>query len=331
LVFPELPHFIYSKFEPVIGYNSAMIIPKLSQVRQKLQHPWVKKSTVIAILLLTIFVFIHFFATHHEYITSLKHVKPSVIVAVILLNFVMVALLVLLYDSILRLCGKRLKLKENILLTSYSSIANFFGPLQSGPGVRAAYLKSRHQLRIRDYTLATLIYYGMFAFFSALFLAIGSRPWWQTIGALLIVGGFSYFVIRLFMKRDKGKGAPSQFALRPKVLAVLLVTTFLQVVLTAVTYFVELQAVDKTVHFSQAITYAGAANFSLFVSLTPDAIGFRETFLVLSRNLHHISTSTILSANLIDRGAYLLFLGILFVIVLLVHAKDQLHIKKRSK
>jgi uncharacterized membrane protein YbhN (UPF0104 family) len=297
-----------------------MVIQKIQRL---LANQQIKRLVVIAILLITIYVFVHFFITHPGYITSLRDV--------IALNFVMIALLGVLYDAILRICGKKLRLKENILLTSYSSIVNFFGPLQSGPGVRAAYLKTRHQLRLRDYTLATLIYYGLFAFFSALFLAVGSRPWWQTILALLVVGGFSYLVIRVFMKRDKRKGLPSQFALRPKVLAVLISVTFLQVVLTAVTYFVELRAVDSTVHFSQAITYAGAANFSLFVSLTPDAIGFRESFLVLAQHLHHISTAHILSANIIDRGSYLLFLGILFIIVLSVHAKDQLQIRQLGK
>jgi uncharacterized membrane protein YbhN (UPF0104 family) len=296
----------------------------IKKIRSLANNPQAKRALVIFILLLTVVVFYRFFAAHPEYITSLKHVKLRVIIAVIALNFAMIVLLVMLYDSILKLCGKQLKLKENILLTSYSSIVNFFGPLQSGPAFRATYLKTKHQLRLRDYTLATLIYYGLFALFSALFLVVGSRPWWQTITAVILVGGFSYLVIRMFMKRDTGNGLPSHFALRPKVLSILMITTFLQVVLTAITYFVELRAVDPSVHFSQAITYAGAANFSLFVSLTPDAIGFRESFLVLSQHLHHISTAHILSANLIDRGAYLLFLGILFVIVLAVHAKDQL-------
>jgi uncharacterized membrane protein YbhN (UPF0104 family) len=303
-----------------------MVINKL---RQLLLNSLFKRTVVIAIILLTTFIFIRFFATHPGYITSLKKVNPGVIILVIALNFVMITLLVMLYDAILRLCGKRLNIKENLLLTSYSSIANFFGPLQSGPGVRAAYLKTRHHLRLRDYTLATLIYYGLFAFFSALFLVVGSRPWWQTMSTMFVVGGVSYGVIKLFMKRDKGGGLPSHFALRPKVLAILVVATFLQVVLTAITYYVELRAVDHSVHFSQAISYAGAANFSLFVSLTPDAIGFRESFLVLAQHLHHISTAHILSANLIDRGAYLVFLGILFLLVLVVHAKDQLHITKR--
>ncbi len=282
-----------------------------------------KQFLVILVLLATILAFVTFFAKHPDYIRQLGHTNPAWIVAVVALNIPMVGLLVFIYDACLRLCGVRLSRKENFLLTAYSSIVNFFGPLQSGPGVRAAYLKTRHKVRLRDYSLATLLYYGLFAFFSAMFLLVGTRPWWQTLLALIIVAAFSVFVIRLFMLRDKQPGK-SHFHLESAALAQLVIVTFLQVVLTAITYYVELRAVNAHITWGQAMSYAGAANFALFVSLTPDAIGFRETFLVFSRHLHHVSTASILSANIIDRGAYLIFLGLLFLVVIAVHAKDRL-------
>jgi uncharacterized membrane protein YbhN (UPF0104 family) len=217
--------------------------------------------------------------------------------------------------------------KENFILTSYSSIANFFGPLQSGPGVRAVYLKTKHQVRLRDYTLASLIALGLFAFFSALFLLVGTRPWWQTLAALIAVSAFSYGVIRLFVRRDKNP-QDSQFALRPRVLAVIIALAFLQAIITVGWYYVELKAVDPGIHISQAMSYAGAANFALFVSITPDAVGIREAFLVFSQHIHHVSTSDIAAANVIDRAAYMLFLGLLFLLILATHAKDYLHLRR---
>ncbi len=299
-------------------YTVAMASPTPPKYRAK-------NVIIVLVLLVTLAVFIRFFAQHPDYIRQLSRTNPWWIVAIVLLNIPMIGLLVLIYDSCLKFCGKQLAWKENFLLTSYSSLVNFFGPLQSGPGVRAAYLKTRHQVRLRDYTLATLLYYGLFAFFSALFLLVGTRPWWQTVLALAAVAGFSVLVIRLFLKRDKLPTA-SQFNLRGSLLARLMVVTFLQVALTAVTYFVELRAVNSHISLGQAVSYSGAANFALFVSLTPDAIGFRETFLVFSKHLHHVSTPNILSANIIDRGSYLIFLGLLFLVVLSLHAKDRLRL-----
>jgi uncharacterized membrane protein YbhN (UPF0104 family) len=242
----------------------------------------------------------------------------------------MLAVLVLLGDATLRMCGKRLPRKELFLLTSYSSIANFFGPLQSGPGVRAVYLKTRHQVRLRDYTLVSLLALGLFAFFSALFLLVGTRPWWQTLLVLLLVAAFSWFVIRLFKKRDK-KPEQSHLTFRSNILAALVILTFLQVVITVAWYFVELHAVDTHVSLREAMSYAGAANFSLFVSITPDAVGIREAFLVFSQHIHHVPTSDIVSANVIDRASYVIFLGLLFILVMSMHAKDKLQLTKLKR
>ncbi len=291
-----------------------------------LKNKYIKNALIVLILLLTLGAFIHFFTTHPQYWHDLRRVSPWWIVAVIALNIPMVGLLVFIYDTCLALCGKRLEWKENFLLTSYSSIINFFGPLQSGPGVRAAYLKTRHKVRLRDYGLATLLYYGMFAFFSALFLLVGTRPWWQTLLAMTAVAAGSWLVFRYFAKHDK-KPADSQFHMRANLVLKLAILAFLQVLLTAITYWVELRAVNPHIGWGQAMSYAGAANFALFVSLTPDAIGFREAFLLFSQHLHHVSTANIISANVIDRTSYVLFLALLFLIVLATHAKDRLKIR----
>jgi uncharacterized membrane protein YbhN (UPF0104 family) len=291
----------------------------------------IKKIAAIAVLVLTVIAFVWYFKTHPDLLHQLNKVSVWTIIWVLLLNALMLGVLTLITEVSLRLCGKHLLWKENFLLTSYSSLVNFFGPLQSGPGVRAVYLKTKHQVRLRDYTLASLLALGLFAFFSALFLVVGMWAWWQTLGVLVFVGAFSYFVIRLFMRREKHP-SESQFALRPAAVGALVLLTFMQVVITVGWYFVELRAIDPAIHVSQAMSYAGAANFALFVSITPDAVGIREGFLLFSQNIHMVPTNDIVSANIIDRAAYALFLGLLFVLVIALHAKDYLHIRQaRSK
>jgi uncharacterized membrane protein YbhN (UPF0104 family) len=288
--------------------------------------PLLKKAVGVAIIVLTITIFVYFFIKHPDYIRNLRHVRPIVIVEVIALNALLTLVLTMTYDFTLRLCGHRLPFKENFLLTAYSSIANFFGPLQSGPGVRAVYLKTKHNVRMRDYTLATLIGYAMFAMLSALFLFGGSLVWWAATLVFAGVAAFCFFVIRYFMKRSSAGAQKSALQLRPQILAGLLLCSVATVIIVTSYYFIELRAVNPHISLHQAIIYSGAANFALFVSLTPDAIGIRESFLVLTRRLHHIPTAVILTANIIDRGAYLIYLGILFAFVLLVHASDRLHL-----
>jgi uncharacterized membrane protein YbhN (UPF0104 family) len=66
----------------------------------------------------------------------------------------------------------------------------------------------------------------------------------------------------------------------------------------------------------------------MFVSITPGAIGFREAFLVFSRNLHHISNTTIVAANIIDRSVYLILLIILAILIIATHAGRRLGVKR---
>ncbi len=302
-------------------------VKTLKKLLKTVMRPQIKRAIVIGVLLLTVVLFVAFFVQHPDYLRQLGNVSPWTIAWVLLLNVAMIGVLVLVTTVSLAMCGKKLGWKENFMLTSYSSIANFFGPLQSGPGVRAVYLKAKHQVRLRDYTLASLLALGLFACFSALFLLVGTRPWWQTVLVMIAVSGFSVFVIRLFKGRDKKPGE-SQFILRPNLLAALFVLTFVQVCITVAWYFVELRAVDTHVSFAQAVSYAGAANFALFVSITPDGVGIREAFLLFSQRIHHVPTHDIVSANVIDRGVYVLFLLLLFVVVLSLHAGDKLGLTK---
>lgn len=278
------------------------------------------------IILTTIGVFAFYLARHTYLLHELSRTKLSTVGALLVLNAVAFSSLILLLHASLRVAGKRMSAQENFLLSAYSSLINFFGPGQSGPAVRAAYLKKRHQVRLRDYTLATLVYYGCYAVVSALLLCVRSAPWWLTILALIGAGGLSVLIIKKFAGRagKHGEGA----GLTGAAMGWILAATLLQAAAQIAMYFVELHSINRHISLGQVVTYTGAANFSLFVALTPGAIGIRESFLVFSEHLHHVSSATIVAANVLDRAMYILFLGALFVLVLALHANDRLHIKQ---
>jgi uncharacterized membrane protein YbhN (UPF0104 family) len=292
-----------------------------------------RRYPAIAAIALTVLLAVNFFMAHPDYLSRLGSVSPTVIILVVILNIPVTAALAWAYDAMLNLCGKRLPTKENVLLTAYSSIINFFGPLQSGPGVRAAYLKVRHGVRVRDFMLATLLYYAFFAGFSAIFLLAGVRPWWQTVLLFLVTIVCSAGVIGWFTGKIGGRKPKTfeQFHLRRGPLLALAVAVFIQLACISAYYFVELRAVDPHIGVGQAISYSGAANFSLFVSFTPDAVGIREGFLIFSQSLHHISTADIVNANIIDRGSYVIYLGLLFLFMLSIHARDRLRLTTLDK
>lgn len=276
------------------------------------------------ILAVTVGAFVYYLARHPQVAQQLKHLQPAQLALLLPLYAVWFAALVLLMRASLAFFGKRMGMQENFLLSAYSSLVNFFGPGQSGPAARGAYLKKKHGLRIKDYLFTTLMYYGFYAVLSALLLFAGSRPWWQTALALAAVGAASAAVIWRFMRKAK-VGQYTAGHVPRHVLGIFLATV-LQTVMQIAIYFVELRGVDHVVSLAQVVTYTGAADFAIFLALTPGAIGIRESFLLLSQHLHHVDSASIVSANIIDRAVYIVFLGLLFVLVVSLHAKAKLRL-----
>ncbi|HUB92889.1 MAG TPA: lysylphosphatidylglycerol synthase domain-containing protein [Verrucomicrobiae bacterium] len=283
----------------------------------------VRKLLPILLVSATAGLFIYLFATHPQYRQTLLHTNFWILALIILLYAVMIGLTNWMYDVTLRMCGHHLPARENILLTCYTSIVNFFGPLQGGLGVRAAYLKQKLGLRLRDYTLATFVYYAMYAVINALFILVGSGKHWPIALLLFILVTFGCGAILYITRKRVLRSGESAFRMTPALLGELFLATFCQVAALSLIYWVELRAVHTGASILQGMVYGGAANFALFVALTPGAIGFREAFLAFSRELHHIPTSGILAASVIDRSVYVVFLGLLFLLIVTLHVGDR--------
>jgi len=284
------------------------------------------KSVVAMVIVAgTIAAFGYYLARHPQTVTQLRQVPIGILILLVGLYLVAFGAYVLITRGSLRLYHKSMPLQENILFNAYSSIVNFFGPGQSGPVFRGAYLKKRHNLSVKQYLFTMLVYYGFFGVISALCMVVGSRPWWQTLLLTAVLSAASFGIIRRYKRR---RGIDTQGGLTPANLAWIFGATVLQVAVLAVIYGLELRHVGGHISAGQVLAYTGVANFALFVSITPGAIGIREGFLAFSHDLHHLSNGTIVAANVVDRAVYLVLLGLLFVLVVTLHAKDKLHVRQ---
>lgn len=278
------------------------------------------------VLAITIAVFARYIQTHPEVIRKLGEVSAVYIVVIALLYLGIIATLSLVNSISVRLCGKEIGRRESFNLTATSSIANFFGPLQSGVGIRALYLKKKLQIPIKQYAVVSLYYYGLYAFFSGIFLLFGNETYRIPLLALTVLGSGSVIYYLVY----RTKKSTLQKNISPELLIKLSGAVLLQLALITTIYFLELLALGKSVSLAQVISYSGAANFSLFVAITPGAIGIREAFLVFSERLHHIDSATVVAANVLDRGIYIIFLGILFCWLTATHARVQMKAQHKS-
>ncbi|MDB5175955.1 MAG: hypothetical protein JWM81_813 [Candidatus Saccharibacteria bacterium] len=269
----------------------------------------IRQFGAIAILVASVGVSLYFFKTHPAIWQELKKTPLSTLATVLGLYLVFIATLGFVFKATIMMCRTTIGNGEMLLLTAYSSIINFFGPLQSGPAFRALYLKKKHDINLKHFALASLLNYALYAIFSGLFLISGFIGWWALpLGALAL--GALYYLPKLPFKQAQRFQALDLTAISYMSLAVLA-----QVTVMAVIFYVELHSIDPTVGVGQAIIYTGAANFALFVSITPGAIGFRESFVFLAHRLHGIDNATVVASSLIDRGVYVAMLLGLIVII----------------
>lgn len=281
----------------------------------------------VTVLVITGAVFVYYLHTHPEVIDQLSHLGLGYIIILLLLYLGLVMSLTVVNTISVWICGKQIGKKESFALTSTSSIANFFGPLQSGVGIRAAYFKTKLSIPIKKYGLISLYYYGFYAAISGMFLIFGSQQFRIPLLVLGLTGGAAtFFYIKKKTAKTEVIGKNAGIHLAQLALAV-----SLQMLLTVAIYFTQLRAVGSTASISQIISYTGAANFSLFVAITPGAIGIREAFLVFSQGLHQIDQATIIAANVVDRGVYVLFLGLLFFGLAITHTTVTIKAKRKQK
>lgn len=281
---------------------------------------------MVVVLLATLAGFIYYFVRHPQAFTQLGDIAVWQLCAIFGLYILTVVSVALILEATVTMCRAKIPLRDSVLITMWSSIINFFGPLQSGPAFRAVYLKKVHGISLKNYGIASLLYYGFYAVFSGLFLISGLIPWPYMIGLIAVGIAVALALLRLPVNLSRQiRSLPLRETYK------LALATFLQVAVIAIIYTVELKAINPHISISQAIVYSGAANFALFVSLTPGAIGFREAFLVFSENLHHIDHATILAASVLDRSAYIVLLGVLFLAASSMHVQDRLAGKKSAK
>lgn len=293
-----------------------------------MQSKLFRQLLVIVVILVTFGIFIWYGATHPNIIDTVTGLNPAILIFLtIAYSLTILANGVILHYS-LAYVQRKTSLIDNILLTGYSSIVNFFGPLQSGPGFRAVYLKKRYGIEIKRFLLATFVFYVFFGILNLL-IVIGAgliqKPSWRLpiIATAIALVLLLPFLLRLALKTKRLSQAIRSMRIKNRSFWLIGVGAVSLTVAAAFAYFIELHEIAPSTNIWQVLIYTATANLSLFVSLTPGAIGFREAFLVLSQQLHGISTDTIIAVSVVDRAFYVSFLLAMFVVLLVINGHKK--------
>src|ERR1017187_4886782 len=175
----------------------------------------IRRSATFIILALTIIGAVYYLVKHRSLLTQLGHISPWVIVVVFLLYVVLFGVLMLILDATLKLCRIKLSKQENVLLNAYTLIINnFFIIGQNGPIFRGYYLKTRHNLKVRNYASVTLLYFLIYGIISVFFISLGSQAWWLTTLLGIVMVGMAVGLIKLYVRRKEFKA--QELSVTPK-------------------------------------------------------------------------------------------------------------------
>lgn len=276
----------------------------------------VKKILTLLIVLVTISAIVIYYLNKPSLFDELKQTPTYVVALLFLLYISFIGSLAIINDATLKLCKKPIEPKESLQVTMYSSFINFFGPLQSGPAFRAIYFKKLHNVDLKKFTAATIAYYIFYALISGVFLLIIALGWY--VLPILII---SILCLIAAIKTTKMSAKVKLLSL--KYLPYLAAATLLQLLIQAVIYYFELKSLVPGLNIGQVLAYTGAANFALFISFTPGALGFRESFLLFSQKLHNIDSSAIIVATTLDRAVYVMVLLLIGVYIIGANIQKQ--------
>src|SRR5687768_14663401 len=112
-------------------------------LKQKLLQPRVRTTAGIVILLATILLFINYGRAHPGTFDQIGTVGFGTMLLVLLLYALFLGTNAMILFINVRMCSHKISGGDGFLLTAYSTLVNFFGPLQSGPGFRAVYVKKK--------------------------------------------------------------------------------------------------------------------------------------------------------------------------------------------
>lgn len=272
-----------------------------------------RTSAGYVLIFLTAVLFYKYISENPDLLDSLGSISILVLPVLLVIYGVFLLTNFFVTYATIKLCDKDFPKLQSFMLTIYSTLVNFFGPLQSGPGFRAIYLKKKIDLSVLQYTKATMVYYIFFGLISVAMIL-------SAVSVLLSLLALLTIPIIIYALNKRG----SLGDLKSKWLTGVFFVTAAQLMIVSLMYAIELNSIGANPDIVSLLAYTGSANLALFVAFTPAAIGIRESFLVFSQSLHNIPTEQIVAANVIDRTVYVVFLLILFAFSASMHLKEKL-------
>lgn len=301
--------------------------------------PTKNKYLLSPLTIIFIGLFVWYFIGHRDSFKPLLNIGVLTVVLVMFLQFANHMINGVFMKLTVEVFTKKMSLVESVYVAILSAIGNFFGPLLGGTTIRAVYLKKTHNLPYSFFTSTLAAYYLiLFAISNVLaiisLLLLGTSP--QRSGLLVFFSVWLAVLIALMFARlpdrsklkalDKHKvmnflwsaiyEIETGWRRLLKTRGMLFKLCLLALVVFTVSYLMalfEFKAIHAPISLAALGLYTAISNSSMLISLTPGAIGIRESLLLVTSSTIGVSNAQILQVSVIDRAASFLLLFILYL------------------
>lgn len=295
----------------------------------------------LGIFVLTVFVFYFWF--NKEDFRPLLTLDWQIILALLAINTVVIFINGLIFREYFKVFEKNISHFESFDLSLTSSIANLFVPMKAGAMVRAVYFKEKYGLAYSKFAGLLISTYVIQLFIlsllgSMVLVLIGfeeSRLWILRVvllGILLMCSLLIYvkipsveklipeslkqnWLVAIFHKYfEKFLSGWSVLIQNKAVLTNLFLLSLLNFFLIAFCHFLELKALGYKLNLVNLLVFSTISGLSFYLSITPSAIGIRESMLIIFSQVLILPAAVIINASVIDRAAIYILLFAVYLI-----------------
>jgi len=294
-------------------------------------------------LLLTIFFLALFVAYVLFNLDDFRALREFPLPAAVLIIFLKIGLMItnaLFLKTILTAFDVKISGKHSFFILIYTTIGNHFTPIRGGAGFRAVYLRKKFNFPYSQF-ISTLSGNYIIVILVYSFIALTSLIWIHLARGLyspslyVFVAGLFVFCLSIILIRIKTQKLEiqSNFKLLNKAGAVLkkavdgwnsiisrrlLVAKLFLISASGFLFIytmtlIELKFIAAQTSIPSLLLYSALSNLSLFISITPGALGIRESLFIIFQNLMNLTTGDVLNIAVIDRGLVFITLALLYL------------------
>lgn len=313
----------------------------------------VKNRISAFITLLVILLFAWYAWENSEIFDSLRQVSWMMLGLILFGRLVVFVSSALFTKWSIELFARKIGLGEGIYVAVLSSVANFFGPILGGAGLRGVYLKRNHGLSYSQFASTLMGYYIVLFTFNSIvsIIALTMVPASNQTYALMVFF-FAWLVLMLALSavRLPGRILKRHYENRiagyvvkviqdveqgwrrilgdRRLMIRLILVALISYSGSVIMFAAEFTALGIQFSLPALLLYTSIVTATILVSFTPGALGIREALLLITQVTLGIGVMEIIEISLLDR---VVNFGLLFVLLLVVrHSKAKKYLLSKE-